>query len=190
MIWETYRHEFNRNRLKLSEVWPENLGGLHRPGIGQLRLPRPVSSPGPRACEFQSNINFKTEIYVLKPFCVYSSLLLRCFIDHNISFGKHIEMNLSEKVDVSGGRKPAETPDRLQAVQNVLATVVGLDIGAKTDYNATETRMLNRVCCHGGPSSFGKRKVSVFQYSGAFYQCHINLIWKPRSIGYRGHGII
>ena len=29
-------------------------------------------------------------IYVLKPFCVYSSLLLKCFIDHNISFGNHI----------------------------------------------------------------------------------------------------
>ena len=35
-----------------------------------------------------------------------------------------------------------ETPDRLQAVQNVLATVV--DIGAKTDYDNTETRMLKR----------------------------------------------
>ena len=56
------------------------------------------------------------------------------------------------------------------------ASVVGLDIGAKTDYDATETRMLKRACCHSGSSSFGKRKVSVFQYSGAFYQCHINLI--------------
>ena len=35
------------NKLKLSEAWPENVGGLHRPGFGQLRLPRPVSSPGP-----------------------------------------------------------------------------------------------------------------------------------------------
>ena len=55
-----------------------------------LTLSMPVSSPGPEACEFQSNISFKTERYVLKPFCVYSSLLLRCFIDHNISFGNHI----------------------------------------------------------------------------------------------------
>ena len=35
-----------------------------------------------------------------------------------------------------------ETPDRLQAVRNVLASVV--DIGAKTDYDNTETRMLKR----------------------------------------------
>ena len=41
-----------KNKLKLSEAWPENLGGLHRPGFGQLRPPRPVSSPGPKACEF------------------------------------------------------------------------------------------------------------------------------------------
>ena len=40
------------------------------------------------------------------------------------------------------GRKRPETPDRLQAVQNVLASVV--DIGAKTDYEASETRMLKR----------------------------------------------
>ena len=73
------------------------------------------------------------------------------------------------------GRKRPETPDRLQAVQNVLASVV--DIGAKTDYDALDPDVeLKRACCHGGPSSFGKRKVSVFQYSGAFYQCHINLI--------------
>ena len=72
MIWETYRDEFNRNRLKLSEAWPENLGGLHPNGFGQLRLSMPVSSPGPEASEFQSNISFKTERYVLKPFCVYT----------------------------------------------------------------------------------------------------------------------
>ena len=47
-----------------------------------------------------------------------------------------------------GGSVP-ETPDRLQAVQNVLASVV--DIGAKTDYDAAETRMLKRACCHGAP---------------------------------------
>ena len=94
MIWETYRDEFNRNSLKLSETETVNprvdLTGCAAPGPVTLRLSMPVSSPGPGACEFQSNINFKTEIYVLKPFCVYSSLLLRCFIDHNISFGNHI----------------------------------------------------------------------------------------------------
>ena len=94
MIWETYRDEFNRNRLKLSEtetVIPRvDLTEQTATAPGTLRLSRPVSSPGPGACEFQSNINIKTEIYVLKPVCVYSSLLLRCFIDHNISFGNHI----------------------------------------------------------------------------------------------------
>ena len=94
MIWETYRDEFNRNRLKLSETETVNprvdLAGCTAPGPVTLRLSMPASSPGPGACEFQSNINIKTEIYVLKPVCVYSSLLLRCFIDHNISFGKHI----------------------------------------------------------------------------------------------------
>ena len=94
MIWETYRNEFNRNKLKLSEtetVIPRvDLTEQTARAPGTLRLSRPVSSPGPGACEFQSNISFKTERYVLKPFCVYSSLLLRCFIDHNISFGNHI----------------------------------------------------------------------------------------------------
>ena len=74
-----------------------DLTGCTAPAPGTLRLSMPVSSPGPGACEFQSNINIKTEIYVLKPVCVYSSLLLRCFIDHNISFGKHIEMNSIQK---------------------------------------------------------------------------------------------
>ena len=50
---------------------------------------------------------------------------------------------LSRNVRPRGGRKWLETPDRLQAVQNVLATVV--DIGAKTDYEATETRMLKSI---------------------------------------------
>ena len=40
--------------------------------------------------DLQSNISFKTERYVLKPYCVYSSLLLRCFIHHNLSFGNQI----------------------------------------------------------------------------------------------------
>ena len=115
------------------------------PAPGTLKLSRPVSSLGPGACEFQSNINIKTEIYVLKPFCVYSSLLLRCFIHHNISFGNHINSKCG-LVQIW-----PETLARLQAVQNVLASVV--DIGAKTDYDATETRMLKRACCHGGTES-------------------------------------
>ena len=49
-----------------------------------------------------------------------------------------------------GGSVP-ETPGRLQAVQNVLTSVV--DIGAKTDYDATETPTVKRACCHGGPES-------------------------------------
>ena len=57
-----------------------------------------------------------------------------------------------------------ETPDRLQAVQNVLATVV--DIGAKTDYDASDPDVeLKRACCHGGPSRFGKT-VTVFRFPG------------------------
>ena len=82
---------------------------------------------------------------------------------------------------------PSDKPGRLQAVQNVFATVV--DIGAKTDYDASDPDVeLKRACCHGGPTRVNKR--TVFPYSGEFYQCHINLIRKPRSIGYRGHGII
>ena len=97
MIWETYRDEFNRNSLKLSETETVNprvdLTEQTAPGPGTLRLSMSVSSPGPEASEFQSNItiiSFKTERYVLKPCCVYSRLLLRCFIHHNISFGNHI----------------------------------------------------------------------------------------------------
>ena len=56
---------------------------------------------GPGVC-----ISFKTERYVLKPFCVYSSLLLRCFIDHNILFGKHIGMNSIEKTRELSGLLP------------------------------------------------------------------------------------
>ena len=72
-------------------------------------------------------------------------------------------------------------PDRLQAVRNVLASVV--DIGAKTDYDNTETWMLKRACCHGGPES--KKTTCRRKASGVSGQCH--LIWNPRSIGYRGH---
>ena len=55
---------------------------------GTLRLSMPVSSPGTEASE-KVNPRLNIIIYVLKPVCVYSSLLLRCFIDDNISFGKH-----------------------------------------------------------------------------------------------------
>ena len=73
------------------------------------------------------------------------------------------------------GRKWLETPDRLQAVQNVLATVV--DIGAKTDYDASDPDVeLKRACCHGGSESLRQANGLVFPYSGASYQCHINLI--------------
>ena len=93
MIWETYRDEFNRNKLKLSEtetVIPRvDLTEQTAPAPGTLRLSMPVSSPGPEASE-KVNARLNMIIYVLKPFCVYSSLLLRCFIDHNISFGNHI----------------------------------------------------------------------------------------------------
>ena len=57
----------------------------------------------------------------------------------------------------------------------VLATVV--DIGAKTDYDASDPDVeLKRACCHGGPNSFAKRTVLSFRVLAAFYQCHINLI--------------
>ena len=69
--------KFRPGSLKLSEtetVIPRvDLTEQTAPAPGTLRLSMPVSSPGPGACEFQSNINIKTEIYVLKPFCVYSS---------------------------------------------------------------------------------------------------------------------
>ena len=93
MIWETYRNEFNRNKLKLSETETVNprvdLTGRTAPASVTLRLSMPVSSPGPEASE-KVNPRINIIIYVLKPVCVYSSLLLRCFIDHNISFGNHI----------------------------------------------------------------------------------------------------
>ena len=96
MIWETYSNEFNRNRLKLSET--ETV--IPREDLTEATAPAPVNDKAYSACsarglrrvkrsDFQS-ISFKTERYVLKPFCVFSSLLLRCFIDHNISFGNHI----------------------------------------------------------------------------------------------------
>ena len=93
MIWETYRDQFNRNRLKLSETETVNprvdLTGCTAPGPVTLTLSMPVYSPGTEASE-KVNPRLNIIIYVLKPVCVYSSLLLRCFIDHNISFGNHI----------------------------------------------------------------------------------------------------
>ena len=93
MIWETYRDEFNRNKLKLSETETVNprvdLTEPSAPGPVTLRLSMPVYSPGTEASE-KVNARLNMIIYVLKPVCVYSSLLLRCFIDHNISFGNHI----------------------------------------------------------------------------------------------------
>ena len=97
MIWETYNNEFNRNRLKLSEtetmISREDLIEPTAPGPVAIKAYSVCSARGLRRVkrsDFQSNISFKTERYVLKPFCVFSSLLLRCFIDHNISFGNHI----------------------------------------------------------------------------------------------------
>ena len=59
-----------------------------------------------------------------------------------------------------------ETPGRLQAVQNVLATVV--DIGAKTDYDNTETRMLNSIMAPETKKTTCRRKASgvslIFYY--------------------------
>ena len=93
MIWETYRNEFNRNKLKLSEtetVIPRvDLTEQTAPAPGTLRLSMPVSFPETEASE-KVNPRLNIIIYVLKPVCVYSSLLLRCFIHHNISFGNHI----------------------------------------------------------------------------------------------------
>ena len=66
-----------------------DLTGRTAPGPVTLRLSMSVSSPGPEASE-KVNPRLNIVIYVLKPVCVYSSLLLRYFIDHNISFGKHI----------------------------------------------------------------------------------------------------
>ena len=53
MIWETYRDEFNRNSLKLSETETVNPRvDLTEPtptAPGTLRLSMPVSSPGTEA---------------------------------------------------------------------------------------------------------------------------------------------
>ena len=62
---------------------------------------------------------------------------------------------------------PSDKPGRLQAVQNVLASVV--DIGAKTDYNASDPDVeLKRACCHGGPTrvaSTSERSFSILEHS-------------------------
>ena len=50
-----------------------------------------VTCPRPRLRRVKTN-DFQAinPIYVLKPFCVYSSLLLICFFHHDLSFGNHI----------------------------------------------------------------------------------------------------
>ena len=93
MIWETYRNEFNRNRLKLSET--ETV--IPRDDLTEPSAPAPVNDKAYIPCPARGLRRVKRSdflainpIYVLKPVCVYSSLLLRCLIDHNISFGNHI----------------------------------------------------------------------------------------------------
>ena len=65
------------------------------------------------------------------------------------------------------GQKRPETPDRLQEVQNVFASVV--DIGAKTDYDALDPDVeLKRACCHGGPTrvaSTSERSFTILEHS-------------------------
>ena len=62
---------------------------------------------------------------------------------------------------------PSDKSNRLQAVLNVLATVV--DIGAKTDYDASDPDVeLKRACCHGGPTrvaSTSERSFSILEHS-------------------------
>ena len=73
-----------------------------------------------------------------------------------------------------------ETPGRLQAVQNVLASVV--DIGAKTDYDNTETRMLSSIMAPETKKTTCRRKArGVSRYIVLYRQCHLKLIWIPRS---------
>ena len=104
------------------------------------------------------------------------------------------------------GRKRPETPDRLQAVQNVLASVV--DIGAKTDYDALDPDVeLKRACCHGGPtrvtSVVGLDIGAKTDYDALDPDvetkracCHggpeslRQANGQCLSVGYRGHGII
>ena len=66
-----------------------------------------------------------------------------------------------------GGSVP-ETPGRLQTVQNVLTSVV--DIGAKTDYDATETGMLKSIMAPKTKKTTCRRKASgvslIFYYYG------------------------
>ena len=95
MIWETYSNEFNLKRLKLSEARTVNTltGPTPMAPVNDKSL-QPVP-PHPRlrrvkTNDFQANNTNITLKCILKPFCVCSSLLLRCFIHHNISFGNHI----------------------------------------------------------------------------------------------------
>ena len=63
-----------------------------------------------------------------------------------------------------------------------------VDIGAKTDYDATETRMLKSIMAPETKTTTCRRKASgVSRYIVLLGQYHLKLIWKPRSIGYRGH---
>ena len=85
MIWETYRDEFNRNRLKLSEtetVNPrEDLTEQTAPAPVTLILSMPVYSAGTEASE-KVNARLNIIIYVLKPVCVYSRDALLTIIYH------------------------------------------------------------------------------------------------------------
>ena len=130
-------------------------------------------------------------IYVLKPVCVYSSLLLRCFIDHNISFGNHITLNSIEY----------ETRLRQVLPRGRLVSTDGLGRDAGSIYIidqwTTRCSVCSRYCGrhwgkdglrrYGDPDvetsvlSWRPRVASaserfLFQYSGAFYQCHLKQI--------------
>ena len=142
--------------LKLSET--ETV--IPREDLTEPTAPAPVAIKAYSECPARGLRRVKRSdflainpIYVLKPVCVYSSLLLRCFIHHNISFGNHITLNSIEirdevrqvlprgKLASSGGprlRRWFYIYYRLHAVRFALATVV--DIGAKTDYNACRIR--------------------------------------------------
>ena len=72
---------------------------------------------------------------------------------------------------------------------SLLASVV--DIGAGKDYDAMETRMLKLIMAPETKKTACRRKArGVSLYILLLGQCHLKLIWKPRSRGYRGHGII
>ena len=85
MIWETYRNEFNRNKLKLSET--ETV--VPPVDLTEPSPTAPVNDKAYSACSARGLRRVKRSdflainpIYVLKPFCVYSSLLLGCTWSH------------------------------------------------------------------------------------------------------------